>query len=189
MPCRHAHLHPQILRRSHGKKRCFEVLSFQAVWPKVFGLRPILVVISRAQDEGYDEIYLYTTDLTANPTWVLETYAQRTSIERAFKDSKQVMQIEKPQHWSEPSIEKLAPWVWLMQTLITLWYLTDGRKLPEAKEARKELGAWDTEWSFRHMIRLLRRITIRETINHTSATKHELYELINQLENYLYLAA
>ena len=63
------------------------------------------------------------------------------------------------------------------------------RKLPEARAARRKLGNWETEWSFRHMCRLLRRITIREFINSMSHNKHDLQQLIEHLENYLYLAA
>lgn len=173
---------------AYGKKCRFDVLAFQAVWPKVFGQRPIQVVISRSKEKGYGEVYLYTTDLTADPAWVVATYTKRTSIEQAFKDSKQVMQIEKPQHWSRRSIQKLAPWVWLMQTLVTLWYLTEGRKLPEAKAARKNLGDWDTEWSLRHMCRLLRRIALRHAINSMSRRKADMQLLTEQLENYLFLA-
>jgi len=186
-----SHLHSpwkQVTVKAYGETRRFQVLSFQAVWPKVFGPRPILVVISRALDEGYDDVYLYTTDLTAKPEWVITTYCQRTSIEGVFKDSKQVMQIQKPQHWSQSSIEKLAPWVWLMQTLVTLWYLGEGHTLPEVKKARKNLGEWDNEWSLRHMCRIFRRVTIRHTINAMSATKRDLLVLADKLENYLFLA-
>lgn len=175
--------------QAYRQTRRFEVLSYLAVWPRVFGQRSIRVVISRAIDQGYDEIYLFTTDLDADPAWVVETYAKRTSIEQAFKDSKQVLQIEKPQHWCQASIEKLAPWVWLMQTVITLWYLTDGRQLPEARQARGQLGPWETEWSLRHMCRLLRRVTIRNAIKSTSSRKADLKQFLHQLENYLYLAA
>ncbi len=174
---------------AYGQKRRFQVCSFEAIWPKVFGTRPIQVVVCRALDEGYDEVHLYTTDLEATSAWVVETYALRTSIEAMFKSSKQVMEIQKPQHWCKASIEKLAPWVWLTQSSIALWYLTAGRKLPEARAARRELGAWETEWSFRHMCRLLRRITIREMISTMSHNKHDLQQLAEHLENYLYLAA
>ena len=169
----------------HGASR---YCPFKRSGRECSGLRPILVVISRALDEGYDDVYLYTTDLAAKPAWVIATYCQRTSIEGVFKDSKQVMQIQKPQHWSQSSIEKLAPWVWLMQTLVTLWYLCEGHKLPEAKKARKNLGEWDNEWSLRHMCRIFRRVTIRHTINAMSATKRDLLVLADKLENYLFLA-
>lgn len=174
---------------AYGQQRRFQVCSFQAVWPKVFGMRPIQVVVCRSLDKGYGEVYLYTTDLQATPAWVVETYARRTSIEATFKSSKQVLEIQKPQHRCRGSIEKLAPWVWLMQSLVALWYLTEGRHLPEARAARRGLGAWETEWSFRHMLRLFRRVTIRQAIKTTSCSRHELQQLVEQLENYLYLAA
>ena len=97
--------------------------------------------------------------------------------------------IEAPQHWSQESVQKLAPWVWLMQSLVTLWYLTEGHKLPEAKAARQDLGPWETEWSLAHMLRVLRRLTILQTINRMSQSKADLRQLVDHLENYLFLAA
>ena len=174
---------------AYSATRKFKVCSFQAVWPKVFGTRPILVVVSRGLETGYRDVYLYTTRLDADPAWVVETYACRSSIEAAFKDSKQVLEIQKPQHWCQASIGKLAPCVWLMQSLVTLWYVTEGRNLPAARAARKQLGAWETEWSLRHMIHLLRRETLRAAISVISPTKRDLQQFIDRLENYLNLAA
>ena len=179
----------QIAVYAYGQKRRFQVCSFVAVWPRVLGQRPIQVVLCRSLDKGYGEVYLYTTDLEATPAWVVETYARRTSIEALFKSSKQVLEIQKPQHRCRGSIEKLAPWVWLMQSLVALWYLTEGRHLPEARAARRSLGPWETEWSYRHMLRLFRRVTIRQAITAMWCTRHELQQLATQLENYLYLAA
>ena len=31
-----------------------------------------------------------------------------------------LLEIESPQHWCRESIEKLAPWVWLMQSVVSL---------------------------------------------------------------------
>ena len=86
------------------------------------------------------------------------------------------------------SIEKLAPWVWLMQSVVSLWYLTEGRKLPEARAARRRLGKWDTEWSLRHMLGVLRRAILRKTITLNSPTKDDLHQIIDELENYVALA-
>ena len=153
----------------------------------MFGTRVIQVVLCRGLDGGYGDVCLYTTALEASAAWVVETYARRTSIETTFKGSKQVLEIQKPRHWCQSSIKKLAPWVWLMQSVVALWYLTEGRQLPEARAARRELGPWETEWSYRHMLRL--RVIIRGTINKTSLTKRELRKFIDQLETYLYMAA
>ena len=179
----------KITVHAYGQERRFEVCSFVALWPKVFGPRPIQVVLCRPREKGYQDVALFTTDLAATPAWVVETYARRSSIEAMFKSSKQVMEIQKPQQRCRSSVEKLAPWVWLMQSLVALWYLKYGRHLPEARAARRELGDWESEWSFRHMLRLLRRLTIREMISQTSHTKHDLQQLTETLENYVYLAA
>jgi len=174
---------------AYGVTRRLDVLSFQAVWPTVLGLRPILVVLVRDPEGKFKDTALFTTDLTADVRWVIAVYARRWSIEVAFKASKQVMKIEAPQHWCQASIEKLSPWVWLMQSMITVWYLTEGRKLPQARAARRRFGAWDTEWSLAHMLRILRASILDQTITATSATKAELQQLIHQLETYLTLAA
>ena len=174
---------------AYGQKRRFQVCSFQATWPKVLGSRPLQAVVVRCLDKGFSDVCLFTTDLEASPAWVVETYAKRTSIETMFKSSKQVLDIQRPRHFCQQSIEKLAPWVWLTQSLVTLWYVTEGHKLPEAKAARQDLGPWETEWSLRHILRLLRRLTILQTVNHMSQTKADLRQMVDQMENYLYLAA
>jgi len=173
---------------AYGVARRLNVITFQAVWPKVSGLRRILVVLVRDPKGKFRDTHLFTTDLDATPAWVIESYARRWSIEVAFKASKQVMKIEAPQHWCQQSIEKLAPWVWLMQSVITVWYITAGRKLPQAKAARRLQGDWDTEWSLAHMLRILRLATLDTTITPMSATKADMRQLLSQIENYLSLA-
>jgi hypothetical protein len=173
---------------AYGVTRELQVVSFQAVWPKVLHLAPILVVLIRDPEGKFKDKYLFTTDLNADLGWVISTFARRWSIEVTFKSSKQVMGIQSPQHWCQQSIEKLSPWVWLMQSVISLWYFTDGRKLPEARAARRRFGEWDTEWSLGHMLRMLRSTILENRIQPKSATKADLYQLLEHLGNYLYLA-
>lgn len=173
---------------AYGSTRKFQVLSFQAFWPEVHGLVPILVVLIRDPLGKFDDKYLFTTDVDADVSWVISTFSRRWSIEVVFKSSKQVMKIQAPQHWCQQSIEKLSPWVWLMQSMISLWYITEGYKLPAAQAARRRFGEWDTEWSLAHMLRILRTSILADTINPKLATKADLYQLLDDLKNYLYLA-
>ncbi len=173
---------------AYGVTRKLQVLSFQAVWPEVHGLAPILVVLVRDPLGKFDDKYLFTTDVNAELSWVISAFSRRWSIEVAFKSSKQVMKIQSPQHWCQQSIEKLSPWVWLMQSVISLWYITDGRKLPEAQAARRRFGEWDTEWSLAHMVRILRAAILTNTINPKSTTKADLHQLLDALKSYLSLA-
>jgi hypothetical protein len=173
---------------AYGVTRKLQVICYPAVWPKVLGLRPILVVLVRDPLGHFKDTYLFTTDLTAEPVWVIEAFSRRWSIEVAFKASKQVLGIQSPQHWCQQSIEKLSPWVWLMLSVISLWYFTAGQKSPQARAARRRMGAWDTEWSFRHMLRVLHGVILEQTITLTSPSKTDLIELARQLETYLNLA-
>jgi hypothetical protein len=173
---------------AYGVTRKLQVLSFRAVWPEVLRLRPILVVLVRDPLGKFDDKYLFTTDLDADLGWVIAAFSRRWSIEVAFKSSKQVMKIEAPQHWCQESIEKLSPWVWLMQSVISLWYITEGRKLPPARTARRRFGPWDTEWSLAHMLRILRAAILEAKIKPKSATKADLYQLLDHVEHYLDLA-
>ena len=173
---------------AYGVNRKLQAVAFQAVWPEVMALTPILVVLVRDPRGKFKDKYLFTTDVNADLSWIIAAFSRRWSIEVAFKSSKQVMNIQAPQHWCQQSIEKLAPWVWLMQSVIALWYFTDGRKGPAAKAARGRFGAWDTEWSLAHMLRILHTVILKATINPESATKADLCQLLADLGNYLNLA-
>jgi len=173
---------------AYGVTRELQVVSYEAVWPEVLGLVPILVVLVRDPRGKFKDKYLFTTDLDADLGWVISTFSRRWSIEVAFKSSKQVMKIEAPQHWCQQSIEKLSPWVWLMQSVISLWYFTEGRKLSQASAARRRFGEWDTEWSLGHMLRVLRAAILEDIIKPKSGTKADLHQLLDHLGNYLDLA-
>jgi hypothetical protein len=86
------------------------------------------------------DAYLFTTDLRASLSWVITMFAWRWAIEVLFRASKQVLDIEGPQHRSQEAVEKLAPWLWSMQSVIMVWYISAGRALPEAEELRALMG-------------------------------------------------
>ena len=173
----------------YGKVRDLLAVSYQAVWPRVLGLRPIQIVVVRDVEGRMDDVYLFTTDLTASPAWVITQFALRWSIEVLFRASKQVMDVEAPQHFCQESVEKLAPWVWSMQSVIMVWYLTAGHSSPEAVEMRSRMGPWDSEFSLRHMIQVLQRATLGATINPHSDSLPQLRQFVQTLQNWALLAA
>jgi hypothetical protein len=174
---------------AYGAARRFAVLTYQAVWPRVLGLRPVQVVVVRDREGELDDSYLFTTDLAARPEWVIRQFAWRWSIEVLFRASKQVLDIEAPQQYSREAVEKVAPWVWSLQSVVMVWYLTAGRELPEAEELREVMGEWDSEWSLRHMVAVLRRATLNAAIEPMSGEPADLLKLIEALKNCVNLAA
>jgi hypothetical protein len=173
----------------YGTQRTLVAVSYVAVWPRVLGLVPIRVVVVRDPEGRMDDVYLFTTDQDTSLAWVIEQFSWRWSIEVLFRASKQVMQIEAPQHYCQESVEKVAPWVWSMQSVIMVWYLTGGSELPQAQRMRARMGPWDSEWSLRHMIQVLQRATLDATIEPNSASQPQLREFIQILQNWALLAA
>jgi hypothetical protein len=173
----------------YGVARTLNVVSYVVVWPTVLGLRPIRVIVVRDPAGKMQDTYLCTTDLTAAASWIVTTFGWRWAIEVSFKASKQVMDIEGPHHWCQESIERLAPWVWLMQTLITLWYLTEGHSSAEAAKEASLMGEWDSVWSLRHMLKVLRRNILNATINTNSGQLDDLVTFLETLKNCVNMAA
>ena len=178
-----------IRAMAYGVTRTLQVVSYPAVWPRVLGYTPVQVLVVRDAEGRMGDVALFTTDPARVPPWVIETFARRWSIEVAFKASKQVLDIEGPQNWCEGSITRLAPWVWLQQSVIALWYVTEGSALPEAKEVEELRGPWDSKWSLRHMLQVLRRATLNATININSSDPTTLRQSLRTLKNCVLLAA
>jgi hypothetical protein len=173
----------------YGRARVLQALGYDAVWPTVLGLRPVRIVVVRDPEGRMRDASLFTTDLRASLGWVVTQFAWRWAIEVLFRAGKQVLDIEAPQQWSRASVEKVAPWAWSVQSVIMVWYLTARKDLPEAAEWRARLGAWDSEWSLRHMIQVLRAATLDATINPDSAPEAELRQMTKTLKNWANLAA
>src|SRR5271166_1227052 len=173
----------------YGCARSLKALAYEVVWPTVLGYRVIQVVVVRDPSGRMRDCYLFTTDLKASLSWVITMFAWRWAIEVLFRASKQVMDIEAPQHWSQESVEKLAPWVWSMQSVVMVWYITAGYESAEATELRGRMGAWDSEWSLRHMMQVLRRAILNATIDPNSANEGDLREMAQTLKNWANLAA
>ena len=85
-------------------------------------------------------------------------------------------------------MSKLAPWVWSMQSVMMVWYLTAGRDLPAAADWRARLGEWDSEWSLRHMVRVLRSVILDATIDPNSGDEAQVREMVETLKNWVNLA-
>jgi hypothetical protein len=179
----------EVTVTAYGRTRTLQALAYEAVWPRVLGLRPVRVVVVRDPEGRLQDGYRFTTDRGASSAWVVTQFAWRWAIEVLFRASKQVLDVEGPQHASREAVEKVAPWVWSLQSVLMVWYITAGQALPEATELRGVMGEWDSEWSLRHMVAVLRRATLNATIKPLSGEPAELLKLIEALKNCVNLAA
>jgi len=178
----------EVTARAYGRTRTVLVLSYRAVWPHVLDLEPVRVVVVRDPEEDLKDTYLLST-AAEGEAWVVEAFARRWSVEVLFRASKQELDIEGPQHRCESSVQKVAPWVWLTQSVLTLWYVTEGHTLPEAAQEEALMGPWDSDCSLRHVIRVLRRATLNATITVNSQDPQEVTRWLEVLKNCVNLAA
>ena len=166
----------------YGCVRSLQAFAYEVVWPTVLGYRALQVVVVRDPSGRMRDCYLFTTDRQASLSWVITQFAWRWSIEVLFRASKQVLALEAPQHWSRESVEKLAPWVWSMQSVVMVWYLTAGYESAEAQELRGLMGEWDSEWLCVMVQVLKRRAILNATIDPNSANEAELREMAKTLK-------
>jgi len=61
---------------------------FQAVWPEVRELTPILVVLVRDPRGKFKDKYLFTTDLNADLGWIMAAFSARQSSKRQLTPSR-----------------------------------------------------------------------------------------------------
>ena len=79
--------------------------------------------------------------------------------------------------------------MWLVQGVPLVWYVGAGHTLPEAKEVEALRGPWDSPWSLRHLLQVLRRATLNATIRENSPDGKELQHSIRVLKNLVNSAA
>lgn len=70
----------------------------------------------------------YCTVLEASAEQVLIGYARRWSIEVAIHEAKGQLGFEQPQGWSQRAVERLAPTLMLLYSLVVLWFATEGHR-------------------------------------------------------------
>ncbi len=172
---------------AYGVERMLLACAFLAYYPSILGLRLIQVVVVRDPEGAMKDCYLLATNLKMGVAEIIRNFSLRWSIEVMFKASKQIMEIQGPQHFCEESVQKVVPWVLAVQTLISVWYLVAGKNLPEAEELRQHMGEWDTEWSLANMLRVLRRAILKAAIEANSGGQAEMREFLGRLMNWVHL--
>jgi len=178
----------EVTVQAYGRERLLWACAFIALWPHVLGYQSIRVVVVHDPEGAMDDCYLMATNLQQSVADIIRDFSWRWAIEVLFKASKQVLDIQGPQHYAQQSVEKVAPWVWGMQTLVSVWYVLAGRYEPEAEEIRQHMGEWDSEWSLANMLRVLRRATLNAAIDSNSGSKAEMRELLERLKDWVHLA-
>jgi hypothetical protein len=107
----------------HGAhKRVVEVLSSTAIWYST-GLPavPLRWVLIRDPQEGFETRALLCTDLDTDPERIISWFVRRWQMEATFQEVRQRLGFETQRHWSDLAIQRTAPALLGLFSLVTLF--------------------------------------------------------------------
>ena len=99
-----------------------QTFSFTALWYSALPDHPIRIVVVRDPSGKRKDEAFFCTDLTTTPTFILEGFARRWTIEVTFHDSKQFLGFANPQSQAKQAVLRTAPMAFVVYDLVLLWY-------------------------------------------------------------------
>ena len=129
----------------------------RALWYNSAGRRPVLSVVVRDPSRKRRDDCFFTTDVSATPSDVVETYAKRWPLEVAFRDIKQELGLEDAQSRTRRAVERTAPMAMVVYGATVLWYAWCGHALRERWFVRTPWYRKKSTVSFADMLATLRQ--------------------------------
>lgn len=107
-------------------KDCF------AQWYRACGPGLLHVVVVWVEQGSVDLRVFFCTDPRLSVVQILEGYAGRWAIEVCFRDLKQLLGFADSSARKREAVERMAPWVGFLYTLLVLWFTRHAYKSPVA---------------------------------------------------------
>jgi hypothetical protein len=101
--------------------------QWTAQWYRACGPQLLKIVISRLEKGRLPFRVFFCTDPTVSAQHVLQRFSSRWAIEVTFFDLKQSLGFADSQAWTRLAVERTAPFVAYVFTLIVIWYVTCAR--------------------------------------------------------------
>lgn len=105
----------------YGRRVTTSLFSFTALWYTALREHPVRIVVVRDPAGKRKDEAFFCTDPTVSPTFILETYARRWTLEVTFHDTKQFLGFEHPQSQAAPAVLRTAPMAFVVYDLVLLW--------------------------------------------------------------------
>ena len=104
-----------------GAQRTVEIVSGSAVWYST-GLPavPLRWVLIRDPQGEFKTQALVCTDLTVEPAQIISWFVRRWQMEPTFQEVRQRLGFETQRHWSEMAIQRTAPTLLALFSVVTL---------------------------------------------------------------------
>ena len=159
--------------RLYGKDVCVQYKTRVVLWYNSAKTAPLRIVVVRDPKGHRKDDAFFSTDPEMSVETILETYAQRWSIEVAFRDSKQQLGFERSQARTRKAVERTGPFAFVAYTITIAWFCRVGyRHYPTLRIMPWYLHKRGP--SFADMQTLLREEILRQGFSHTPENMHPL---------------
>ena len=155
----------------YGKNVAVRYKTRIALWYNSTGTAPLRIVVVRDPKGRRRDEAFFSTDPDMGVQAILETYAQRWSLEVAFRDTKQQLGFERSQARTRKAVERTGPFAFVAYTITVAWFCRIGHRhyptLPIMPWYRHKRAP-----SFADMQTLLRRELLQQGFSHTPVNIH-----------------
>ena len=116
-----------------GAQRTVTIVSETAIWYST-GLPavPIRWVLIRDPEGDFESQALLCTDLSADPTRIISWFVRRWQMETTFQEVRQRLGFETGRHWSEMAIQRTAPALLTLFSVVALFAHQRKVRMPQA---------------------------------------------------------
>jgi len=104
-----------------GSERDLDIASGRAVWHHPGKQVPVLWILVRDTQRGFEPQAFLCTDLEADPLDALRWFVRRWAVEVTFAEVRRHLGVETQRQWSDPAIERTTPALLGLFSLVALW--------------------------------------------------------------------
>jgi DDE superfamily endonuclease len=116
----------------YGQKRTVRYKDCFAQWYRACGTGLLHIVVVCVEQGSVDLRVFFSTDAHLSVRQILEGYAGRWAIEVCFRDLKQMLGFADSSARKKEAVERTAPFVGLLYTLLVLWFTRHASQSPLA---------------------------------------------------------
>lgn len=144
----------------YGKLQSVQYKTIDAQWYRACGSRLVRIVIVRVDTGKIGIRVFFCTDPTKTVVEILETYGERWAIEICFRDLKQLLGFADSPARKRAAVERTAPFVGFIYTILVLWFAQHAWNTPAAMPPIRPWYRHRKGASFADILRCAQRVLV-----------------------------
>jgi hypothetical protein len=160
----------------YGKLRTVYYKDMFAQWYRACGVRLLHIIIVKVEKGNIGLRVFFSTDPTMTVEQILEGYSRRWAIEVSFRNLKQVLGFADSSARLKPAVERTAPFIGFVYTLLVIWFTEHAYTTPQAALPVRPWYTHKQGCSFEDIVRTARRVLAPAGILDLRSVLDDLHE-------------